>query len=548
MIPMKQTPLSQLASVSAGQRAPKDNEFSENGVPFVRAGSLDALLSGKNESELELVSEETAKLRKLKTYPKGTILVAKSGMSATKDRVYVLQNPAHVVSHLATLIPKEGAHVDYLRFALKRFPPSSLIKDPAYPAIGLGDIENFEIPVPEELDDQIRIAHLLGKVEGLIAQRKQHLQQLDDLLKSVFLEMFGDPIVNPCGFPVRRLSEFYVNPKEGTKCGPFGSALKKEEFVDSGIPVWNMDNIATDGKIVLPFRMWITEAKYGELSAYSVQDGDIIISRAGTVGKMCVARMNGQPAIISTNLIRLRLGAGLRPLHFVSLMLYCKGRVGRLKTGADGAFTHMNTGVLDSLEFPYPPVELQDRFGAIACKVESVKARYQQSLTDLEILYGALSQQAFKGELDLARVPLPRQADKTPDLTNQENMEPTTLASFQLPEPEAPDWLAAGNRPKLIEFWLTAWCERYAEEPFAASRFLDVAYQRLVELSEGYAFQFDKPGKGFDEAKWYEEPAPFGLEEYEHIKKWVFEALASGKLSQAFDDAGNRIQLKAVQA
>jgi len=182
--------------VSAGQGAPKDNEFSESGVPFVRAGSLEALLSGKKESELELVSPETAKLRKLKTYPKGTILFAKSGMSATKDRVYVLQNPAHVVSHLATLIPKDGAHVDYLRLALKRFPPSSLIKDPAYPAIGLGEIENFEIPVPEEFENQIRIAHLLGKVEGLIAQRKQHLQQLDDLLKSVFLEMFGDPVKN----------------------------------------------------------------------------------------------------------------------------------------------------------------------------------------------------------------------------------------------------------------------------------------------------------------------------------------------------------------
>lgn len=109
MIPMKSTPLSQLAVVSAGQGAPKDNEFSESGVPFVRAGSLEALLSGKNESELELVSSETAKLRKLKTYPKGTILFAKSGMSATKNRVYGLQHPAHVVSHLATLIQKDGA-------------------------------------------------------------------------------------------------------------------------------------------------------------------------------------------------------------------------------------------------------------------------------------------------------------------------------------------------------------------------------------------------------------------------------------------------------
>ncbi len=274
------------------------------------------------------------------------------------------------------------------------------------PHISRSALESIPLPTVE-FDDQIRIAHLLGKVEGLIAQRKQHLQQLDDLLKSVFLEMFGDPILNPHGFPVRKLSEFYVNPKEGTKCGPFGSALKKDELVDAGVPVWNMDNIASDGQMVIPFRMWITDEKYKELTAYSVKDGDIIISRAGTVGKMCVARMNEQPAIISTNLIRVRLGDELRPLHFVSLMLYCKGRVGRLKTGADGTFTHMNTGVLDSLEFPYPSVELQDQFAAVVKKVEALKSRYQQSLTDLEALYGALSQQAFNGELDLSQVALP---------------------------------------------------------------------------------------------------------------------------------------------
>lgn len=243
MIPMKQTPLSQLAFVSAGQGAPKDNEFSESGVPFVRAGSLEALLAGKNESELELVSTETAKLRKLKIYPKGTILFAKSGMSATKDRVYVLQNPAHVVSHLATLIPKDGAHVDYLRLALKRFSPSSLIKDPAYPAIGLGEIENFEIPVPEEFEDQIRITHLLGKVEGLIGQRKQHLQQLDDLLKSVFLEMFGPTNPNHANWPLVEIRDLAAKHKGAMRTGPFGSNLLHSEFTPEGdVAVLGIDN------------------------------------------------------------------------------------------------------------------------------------------------------------------------------------------------------------------------------------------------------------------------------------------------------------------
>jgi type I restriction enzyme S subunit len=533
MILMKPTPLSQLATVSAGQAAPKDDEFSDHGIPFVRAGSLDRLLSGITESDLELVSYETAKLRKLKTYPKGTILFAKSGMSATKDRIYVLQNPAYVVSHLATLIPDGNAHPDYLRLALKCFPPSVLIKDPAYPAISLGDIQSYEIPVPEQRNDQIRIAHLLGKVERLIAQRKQHLQQLDELLKSVFLEMFGDPILNPPGFPVRRLSEFYVNPKEGTRCGPFGSALKKEELVELGVPVWNMDNIGADGRMVLPFRMWITADKYDELSAYSVQDGDIIISRAGTVGKMCVARMVSQPAIISTNLIRLRLGADLRPLYFVSLMLYCKGRVGRLKTGSDGAFTHMNTGVLDSLEFPYPPVDLQDQFAAIANNVEIAKSSYQQSLTDLEVLYGALSQQAFKGELDLSRVPMPGIEPEEEKTVAAEPLHKPVEQGIAINLPDTDNVLAALEsaeaREGLISQWLEAYRGQLGRTPFSVQHFMAAAQTRLGELHPDHDFAM-------------------GANDYEYIKTWVFEALAVGTLTQAFDDAGNRIELKAVQA
>lgn len=389
------------------------------------------------------------------------------------------------------------------------------------------------IPLPKiDFNDQIRIAHLLGKVEGLIAQRKQHLQQLDDLLKSVFLGMFGDPILNPHGFPVRKLSEFYVNPKDGTKCGPFGSALKKEELVDAGVPVWNMDNIASDGRMALPFRMWITNDKYDELAAYSVKDGDIIVSRAGTVGKMCVARMNELPAIISTNLIRVRLGDALRPLHFVSLMLYCKGRVGRLKTGADGTFTHMNTGVLDSLEFPYPPVELQDRFGEIAAKVEGAKSRYRQSLTDLEVLYGALSQQAFKGELDLSRVPLLAIQPEEEKTVAAEPLQIPGKQSLAIHLPDTDNLLAAlesaDARKNLLAEWLEAYRSQLGSTPFSVQHFMVVAQNRLTELHQDNDFEL-------------------GASDYEHIKAWVFEALASGRLAQAFDDDGNRIELKVVQ-
>jgi type I restriction enzyme S subunit len=524
---MNKVALSTVALVTAGQSAPKQHEFCDSGIPFVRAGSLEDLLSGKRESDLELVPDKAA--RRLKLYPKGSILFAKSGMSATKDRIYVLRNSAYVVSHLAVLVPNDKVSTDYLRHVLKRFPPSVLIKDPAYPAISLGEIQDYRIPVPEDPADQIRIAHLLSKVEGLIAQRKQHLQQLDDLTRSVFLEMFGDPVRNPKGFPIRSLSEFYVNPKkEGTKCGPFGSALKKDELVESGVPVWNMDNIDPSGRMLLPFRMWITEKKYQELRSYSVVDGDIVISRAGTVGKMCVVKMNGKPAIISTNLIRLRLGPELLPLYVVSLMTYCKGRVGRLKTGADGAFTHMNTGILDKLEFPYPPIDLQNQFAAIVERVEDIKPHYLQSLTDLESLYDALSQKAFKGELDLSRVVLTAGQIETTEETKPIAAVITEIETKSAIELPAPDDLKTLTSPEgrkaLIGRWLDVYLTQLSGSTFLVEEFMEAAQQRLWDLQE-------------------DETIELSVAEYDHIKDWVFRALENGRLTQNYDKGSSWVRI-----
>ncbi|MBA5869424.1 MAG: restriction endonuclease subunit S [Nitrospira sp. CR2.1] len=256
----------------------------------------------------------------------------------------------------------------------------------------------MRVPLPP-LPEQRRISAILDEADELRAKRRAAIAKLDTLTQSIFLDMFGDPATNPKGFPIRALAQFYVNKEEGTKCGPFGSALKKNELHYDGVPVWTMDNIDIRGGMALPFRMWISESKYRRLEVYSVADGDVIISRAGTVGKMCVASTGGVRSIISTNLIRLRLGPDLLPLYFVSLMTYCKGRVGRLKTGEDGALTHMNTGILDTLKFPYPPLEMQKKFRVIVEVIEMQRSRHVAHLTEMKMLFTSLQHRAFRGEL-----------------------------------------------------------------------------------------------------------------------------------------------------
>ncbi len=255
------------------------------------------------------------------------------------------------------------------------------------------------IPLPP-IATQQKIAEILDTADQLRQYNKQLIEKYDALTQSLFLDMFGDPVKNEKGFELKKLEELYYSKKEGTKCGPFGGALKKEEFVDEGIPVWNMDNISKNGGFVQNINLWITNEKFNVLNSYSVINDDIIISRAGTVGKMCVVNTDFKKSIISTNLIRLRLDKNkLLPMYFVLLMNYFKDRISRLKTGSESAFTHMNTGVLNEIILPLPLITLQNQFAERVAVIESQKQQAQEALTKSEDLFQSLLQRAFKGEL-----------------------------------------------------------------------------------------------------------------------------------------------------
>ncbi|CAH6856756.1 putative Type I site-specific deoxyribonuclease [Vibrio chagasii] len=323
---------------------------------------------------------------KLRPYLNKVVLPDMQGL-ATTELVPMLPDPTRLDRRYLAHYLRSNRFVSWI---------SDQVAGAKMPRVSMKVFWDHEIPLPP-LDEQKRIAAILDKADAIRQKRKQAIALTDEFLRSVFLDMFGDPVTNPKGWEVKNLSDFYVDPKNGTKCGPFGSALKKEEFVETGIPVWNMDNISLKGVFFDSPKLWITPEKYEEISSYSVEQGDVIISRAGTVGKMGVVRSVHERSLISTNLIRVRFSEQLLPEYFVALMTNCRGRVGRLKTGPDGSFTHMNTGILDKLEFPYPPLPLQQKFVQILDDVNAYLEKQEDK--KIETLFASLSQQAFSGQL-----------------------------------------------------------------------------------------------------------------------------------------------------
>jgi type I restriction enzyme S subunit len=394
------------------------------------------------------------------------------------------------------------------------------------------DFLKLEVPFPP-IDDQIRIAHLLGKVEGLIAQRKQHLQQLDDLLKSVFLEMFGDPVRNEKGWNVYPCNRAVLDISSGTSYGgedrPFVSPDEVGVLKISAVTKGTFD--PAEFKVVNPAQ--ITKA------LRFVRRGDFLFSRANTVelvAACCVVPQDYTQLFLPDKLWALTLNPKLINPQFFNYLLKNKRYrdvVRSLASGGHDSMLNISMKKFMELDVPCPPGEIQNQFAAIVEKVEGIKSRYQQSLTDLEALYGALSQQAFKGELDLSRVPMPGIQAEEEQTVAAEPLHAPAEQGLAIHLPDTDNLLvaleSAEARESVIAQWLEAYRGQLGSTPFSVQHFMAAAQTRLAELHPDNDFEL-------------------GANDYEHIKAWVFEALAAGTLTQAFDDAGNRIELKAVQA
>jgi type I restriction enzyme S subunit len=380
----------------------------------------------------------------------------------------------------------------------------------------------YEVPVPP-LDDQIRIARLLGQVEGLIAQRRQHLKQLDDLLKSVFLEMFGDPVRNEKGWDKAPLEELGSLDRGVSKHRPRNAP----QLLGGKYPLIQTGEVSSAGTFITTFTQTYSDVGFAQSKLWLA--GTLCITIAANIAKTSILTFD---ACFPDSVVGFTASRGKANVQYVhGLFWFFQSILERNAPAA--AQKNINLEILRGLQVPQPPCDLQNRFAGIVNSIEGLRTHYQQSLSGLEALYGALSQQVFKAELDLSRVPMPRlepEADKT---VGTEPLHTPADQGLAINFPETANVLDALEtseaREALISQWLEAYRGQLGRRPFSVQHFMAAAQDRLAELQP-------------------DNDCELGATDYERIKAWVFAALAAGTLTQAFDDAGNRIELKAERA
>lgn len=319
-------------------------------------------------------------------------------MHITKPKSYITGN----AMALDSLIP--SVDMKFLYYALKKRGFNDIISGSAQPQITRQGLSKVTVEIPEKLEDQIRIATLLSKAEALIKQRKESIDLLDEYLKSTFLEMFGDPFLNQKKHNIVSIDQIVKNEKNAIVDGPFGSSLKDSDYVENGIPIIRINNIRDNGFYNSAFK-YIREEKYNELIRSKVEFNDLLIARVGnTIGKTCIYNQRQKMLLSTTGVAKATIDPLKANLKYISTQLRLPQYIKYIWDQTEGGGQpYLNLKKIRNFRILLPPLKEQNLFGLIVEKTESLKAQYKSSLTELENLYGSLSQKAFKGELNLEK-------------------------------------------------------------------------------------------------------------------------------------------------
>jgi type I restriction enzyme S subunit len=317
---------------------------------------------------------------------------------ATCGTINITEPKSYITSNAMALDNiSEDVDQNFLYYALNKRGFKDVITGAAQPQITREGLSKIVLDIPENIKYQLHIANILSKAENLISQRRESIALLDKFLKSTFLEMFGDPGTNPKGWDLAKLEDSFLNKPL------IGSMVPA---IESGtIPIVRVGEI---GNREINFaKCKFSNLNDGELKKYLLKSGDILLARAigseAHLGKASIYIDSGFPVVYDSHVMRIRFKKEkIHPEFFYTFLQTQGGRKRFMrKAGQTSIQFNVNSKQISDIDIPVPPIELQNKFAEIAGRIEALKTQYKQSLTELENLYGVLSQKAFKGELKI---------------------------------------------------------------------------------------------------------------------------------------------------
>ena len=252
----------------------------------------------------------------------------------------------------------------------------------------------FPIELPS-IEEQREITGRLDSTRRLISLREKESQALDDLIKARFVEMFGDPELNPKKWPIKTLGDVLsVEPQNGLY-------KPQSDYVQdgTGIPILRIDAFY-DGKVTDLSGLKRLNCTDTERSRYLLVENDIVINRVNSLeylGKCAWITGLIEPTVFESNMMRFHVDESrINPCYITRLLcspFIYKQILNRAKKSVNQA--SINQRDVQNLKILIPPVELQKQYAAFVAQVDKSKAAVQKSLDETQLLFDSLMQKFF---------------------------------------------------------------------------------------------------------------------------------------------------------
>jgi type I restriction enzyme S subunit len=374
---------------SGGTPARSNLSYWEGGtIPWVKISDIKGEYLQITE---EFITEEGLQNSSAKIFPKGTILYT---IFATLGETCILDIDAATNQAIAGItIKSDNVYREYLYYYLVSLKSAvnRLGRGVAQNNINMGILRNLPIPLPP-LDEQRKIAAVLDKVSDLIAKRRQQLDKLEELVRSRFVEMFGDMSHNPYNWPTHHLEEIADIVSGITK----GRKTKEQDLIE--VPYMAVSNVK-DGYID-----WTTVksilATQSEIKQYHLLPDDILMTEGGDpdkLGRGAIIQNPPKNCIHQNHIFRVRLNETiLLPSYFAEFLKHQKAKQYFLRCAKQTTgIASINMRQLKGLPTLLPPVDLQNQFATFVEQTEKIKTAISRSLDKLETLKMALMQEYF---------------------------------------------------------------------------------------------------------------------------------------------------------
>ncbi|WLF68914.1 restriction endonuclease subunit S [Clostridium septicum] len=379
---------------SGGTPNKKNNEFYYNGnIPWIKTADLkvkDIIKSSEYITELA-VQKSSAKL-----FPKQTVLIAMYG--ATIGATSILRIEATTNQACCAFLPNDKIASEYLYYFFKANKQKivNMGVGGAQPNISASILKGIKIPFIN-LDRQLVIVEILDKAQELIDKRKEQIQALDELIKSQFIEMFGDPVSNPKGWKKAVCKE--ITSKIGSGATPSGG---NSSYKEEGISLIRSMNVHNN-KFVYKDLAFIDDEQAKKLKNVIIEENDILLNITGaSVARSCIVPSSILPARVNQHVSIIRCKTEeILPIFLVyqfTSQSYQR-KLWDIATSGGATREAITKQQLENLELIVPPIELQNQFADFVKQVDKLKVKMEKSLKELEDNFNSLMQRAFNGEL-----------------------------------------------------------------------------------------------------------------------------------------------------